>query len=32
VELFETRLYSMDANRKIESKFVKAASVKTSKT
>ncbi len=32
VELFEIRPYFMDASRKIESKFAKAAYVKTSKT
>ena len=32
VELFEIRPYFMDTSRKIESKFAKAAYVKTSKT
>ncbi|MGE4536191.1 MAG: DUF3024 domain-containing protein [Desulfovibrio sp.] len=32
VELFEIRPYFMDASRKIESKFAKAAYAKTSKT
>lgn len=32
VELFEIRPFFMDASRKIESKFAKAAYVKTSKT